>query len=257
MDLELWIPWYRRIAKTLNLNEEKDQAATSLLSSLLQGKALEPRAAKEKIQGRMVLVFGAGPSLPEDLGIIMEAGFHKRCVTVAADGATSALLEEGLTPDIVVTDLDGETTDLLAANRAGALMVVHGHSDNIDALRSLVPKFAGSTLGTTQVKPELNVYNFGGFTDGDRCAFLAEEFNARRILLTGMDLGLQVGKYSKPNFTTNQQASPLKRKKLEIAKQLLEWLQTWADAEILNLTAKGQDVKGVRKLTPTEAADLS
>ncbi len=256
MDLELWKPWYRRIAKTLNLNEEKDQEATSILSSLLRGKALELSAARDKIQGRTVLVFGAGPSLSVDLGKIIEVDLHRRCVKVAADGTTSALLEKGLTPDIVVTDLDGEAADLLAANRSGALMVVHAHGDNIDALRSLVPKFSSSALGTTQVKPVPNVYNFGGFTDGDRCVFLAEEFKARRILLVGMDLGLQVGRYSKPSFTFNQQASPLKRKKLEIAKQLLEWLQTWADAEILNLTTKGQDVKGVRRLTSMEAVDL-
>jgi uncharacterized Rossmann fold enzyme len=257
MDLELWRPWYRRIAESLNISEEKDQKATSTLNILIQQKALDLNVILKKIQGRDVLIFGAGPSLKENLEEIMEVELHKICVNMVADGATSALLEEGLVPDIVVTDLDGEAKDLLKAERSGARMVIHAHGDNMNMIKSLVPQFYRKVLGTTQVRPVGKVYNFGGFTVGDRCAFLAEEFKARKIFLAGMDLGSKVGKYSKPHFTTNQEASSLKRKKLEIAKQLLEWLSTWAKADIINLTAQGQDLKGVRRLTSSEAADLS
>ena len=43
--------------------------------------------------------------------------------------------------------------------------------------------------------PTNNVYNFGGFTDGDRSVFLAEELGASQIILVGMDLGNKIGKY--------------------------------------------------------------
>ena len=41
------------------------------------------------------------------------------------------------------------------------------------------------------------VHNFGGFTDGDRCVFLANHFKAKKIILLGMDFGTRIGKYSK------------------------------------------------------------
>ena len=41
--------------------------------------------------------------------------------------------------------------------------------------------------------PVKNVYNFGGFTDGDRSVFWAEEFGAKEIILIGMDFGIHIG----------------------------------------------------------------
>ena len=42
-------------------------------------------------------------------------------------------------------------------------------------------------IGTTQIEPISDVYNFGGFTDGDRAVFLAEHFGAKEIELVGFD----------------------------------------------------------------------
>ena len=68
--------------------------------------------------------------------------------------------------------------------------------------------------------PVENVYNFGGFTDGDRCVFLAEEFKAREIVLVSMDFGNSIGKYSK-KITKR---SELKKAKMKAGKRLLEML---------------------------------
>ena len=68
--------------------------------------------------------------------------------------------------------------------------------------------------------PLNNVYNFGGFTDGDRSVFLAEELGASQIILVGMDLGNEIGKYSKDTVRDSE----LKKAKMKVAKKLLAML---------------------------------
>ena len=58
--------------------------------------------------------------------------------------------------------------------------------------------------------------NFGGFTDGDRCVFLAEYFNASKIVLIGMDFGQEIGKYSKHKVMNRK----TKIKKLKFGKRI-------------------------------------
>ncbi len=116
----------------------------------------------------------------------------RKFVRIVADSATHVLIENHIKPDIVVTDLDGDALFLRKAERAGAIMVVHSHGDNVEELKKLVPTFR-RVIGSTQVMPVENVYNFGGFTDGDRCVFLADEFGAKEIVLVGMEFGDRIG----------------------------------------------------------------
>jgi len=248
MKLEKWWPWYNNIASMLGLNKEEDQRATRILSRLLMGRTQTPKTLADKIRGKTVVVFGAGPSLEKDLGRLMKIGFLERAVSMAADGATTALLKTGITPDLIVTDLDGRVEDILDSHRLGSIVVVHAHGDNIERLKSVVPKFTHRIFGTTQVKPMVRVHNFGGFTDGDRCVFLSERFAAKKIVLVGMDFGWKIGKYSKPNLELDMEISEIKWKKLQIAKKLIEWISTWAKAEILNFTSSGEEIRGVKKL---------
>src|SRR5690606_29179019 len=122
---------------------------------------------------------------------------------ISADGATSALLEEDIVPDIIITDLDGNMKDIRCANHEGAFLVVHAHGDNIEKIRKYVPDL-NRVMGTTQSNPLNNVYNFGGFTDGDRCLFLAVELGAEYIILGGMDFGKIVTKYSRPDMIESE-----------------------------------------------------
>ena len=103
-------------------------------------------------------------------------------VVIAADGATEMCLDVGIIPDFVVTDLDGNYQSLIRAHLEGSIMVIHAHGDNIDKISSQVPYFSNA-IGTTQNFPLNNVYNFGGFTDGDRSVSLAVEFLAERYYL--------------------------------------------------------------------------
>jgi len=75
-------------------------------------------------------------------------------------------------------------------------------------LKKVLPVLNENVICTTQSKPIHNVFNFGGFTDGDRCVFLATEFGADKIELIGFDF-------------EDEEVSAKKKKKLKWAKRLI------------------------------------
>ena len=218
MDIDSWMKEYRRICKELGLSQEADRDARDIAARLMEGREQPIRKLESLIHSHDVIVFGAGPSLPE--GVSALTSDKKKMTLIAADGAASCLLEAGIYPDIVVTDLDGKKEDLLLSDRFGSVMAVHAHGDNIPALKSLLPRLRNA-VATTQVEPVPGVSNFFGFTDGDRAVFLARHFGARSVELIGFDFGGDVGKYSDPEDPTDHEASEAKKKKLEIAKRLI------------------------------------
>jgi hypothetical protein len=237
MRWELWRPRYEKIVARLGLDKEADEAAAKTLNDLLP----KPDIGKltSLVKGKECIVLGAGPSLDEDLKKLERAGFLNKTL-IAADGATSAVLEYR-NPEIIATDLDGAVQDQLESWRRGSWMVVHAHGDNIAQIREVVPKLKERAVGTTQVEPFGRLYNFGGFTDGDRAAFIAHELGASKIYLAGMDLGTEIGKYS------GDKDRKRKLIKLEICKELLSWLARELGANITNLTSKGEEIPNVRR----------
>ncbi len=207
MKFEEWDPVYKLILEDMGFDRAEDERAARMLSGMLEVKAGKKDdvvgidALRRAIQGKDVLVCGKAPSLSDDI----KSTDFKKYVTIAADGAASILMKNGITPDIIVTDLDGDMKD---EARAGAIMVVHAHGDNMEALGKEVPGLK-RVIGTTQAKPLKNVYNFGGFTDGDRGVFLAKEMGARSITLIGFDF-------------RDENVSPLKKKKLVWAEKLIK-----------------------------------
>ena len=186
-----WESKYREILKDFGYSRTEDKQSCQLLNSLLQKKSpiVEIR---DLIENKPVFIIGARPSLPSCIAILKK---HKKITKIVADGATKALIENGLKPDIVVTDLDGDIISLKKAGGTNTIMVVHAHGDNSDKIH-LIKNFK-NCIGTTQTKPIGKVNNFGGFTDGDRCVFLADYFHAKKIILLGMDFGTKIGRYSK------------------------------------------------------------
>jgi 2-amino-4-hydroxy-6-hydroxymethyldihydropteridine diphosphokinase len=204
MRYEDWEPYYKAILKDFGWTAEGDEAAARLLSSMLPEQTPYLDQVKELIRDKDVIVCGKAPTLEKDMGKI---DWWYKYTVIAADGAVSKLLWEGIVPDIVVSDLDGPHEDLIRADENGSIILAHAHADNIEAVKSLVPKLK-HVVGTTQSKPLDNVYNFGGFSDGDRCVFLAKEFGAKTIKIIGFDLD-----------DTN--VTPKKLKKLQWARKLL------------------------------------
>lgn len=186
MDWAQWEPWYEAILADLGYDREADEAARDDLWELLaHRRPAEPGDLAAVFAGEPAHVVGAGPSLP-DLAPGDLPGPDEG-VLVACDAAAARLLTLERVPDVIVTDLDGPRRALVAAGEAGALPVVHAHGDNREALASLVPDLPGPAA-TTQAAPRPPVYNWGGFTDGDRAAHVAAHHGAVRVRCHAFDL---------------------------------------------------------------------
>ncbi len=217
MEFDEWEPLYTEILADFGFDRSEDEKSARILSDLLGDHAGRLQDLEDIISGRDVSVCGNAPSLGADIGSIesteslkpVEQIRQNRAI-IAADGATTVLLKNRMVPDVIVTDLDGIIDDIISASKKGSFVVVHAHGDNIPAVRSVVPRLERArVLGTTQSKPFDNIHNFGGFSDGDRCVFLAKAFHARSIALFGFD-------YDDPDV------GEIKRKKLMWAKRLIE-----------------------------------
>ena len=119
----------------------------------------------------------------------------------------------GIVPDIVVTDLDGDVESQIEASEKGAVTLIHAHGDNIDLIMRYAKEFTGKVILTTQSRPDLVLYNFGGFTDGDRAVCLARHLGAENILLYGFD-------FENPSFKDGSDPA-VKRKKLQWARRII------------------------------------
>jgi 2-amino-4-hydroxy-6-hydroxymethyldihydropteridine diphosphokinase len=196
---EEWEPIYHDICEYFSFDPDDDERAAKILADLTTRDALS--LLSNIISDKTVTVCGNGPSLV----------FELRNITgtiIAADAAAGVLYKSGIIPEIIVTDLDGIDDYAIDLNRNGTILVVHAHGDNIPRIKAWVPKLVGPLLLTTQGKPFDNVYNFGGFTDGDRAVFMAYALKASEVRLVGFDL-------DDPDVT------PMKKGKLCWAKKLL------------------------------------
>lgn len=209
MRFEDWEPIYEEILEVFGFSREEDEGAAHLLQNLLLGREedLSAEDLDSIIRGREVLVCGNAPSLSRELENVLEELDVEVIAVIAADGATTALLDAGVLPDLIVTDLDGFLPDIIAANERGSAVVVHAHGDNANALKEYVPRLK-RVFGTTQSGPIEGIYNFGGFSDGDRSVFLARNLGASRIRIIGFD-------YDDPDVT------PVKKMKLKWARRLV------------------------------------
>ena len=237
MEFGLWEKYYTEILDDFGFSRENDEESAKLLDEILSTEGCLTLDDLSQIVGfsDKFILFGAGPSLKEHVKFLKENYDLRDYVLLAADGATTALIEERIAPDIIATDLDGNLDDILLANVRGANVVIHAHGDNIEKIASLTPYFT-SVLGTTQAQPVGNLYNFGGFTDGDRGLFLAVALGASEITLAGMDFGDVVTRYSRPNIESDlAEADDFKKKKLGYAEKFTKWIEENENVKIINL----------------------
>lgn len=193
MKLEIWLEIYEEILEDFGFSREEDELAAKIMAELGKSKLLD-RSVLEVVKDKDVAVVGgaySGESIDEEL--IITAG--------------KAIYHVDFTPDIHVTDMEEGDEILVGLERGGCILVLHAHGDNIERVRSVVPKVE-KFVGTTQSVPFDRIYNFGGFTDGDRAALLAKEFGARKIRLYGFDF--------------NRAEGEVKLKKLKWARKILE-----------------------------------
>ena len=240
MDFNEWEGWYKEILETLGFLRDDDEKTAELLDKILDEKGcltIEQffDEMMEKKDTSKFIVVGAGPSIKKHIKYIKENYDLNDYLIVSADGATTAMLEDDLVPDIVATDLDGKMEDLLAANSLGSYFVIHAHGNNEELIDNWTTKF-DKILGTTQSVPIGHLYNFGGFTDGDRAMFFAIALGCEEMVLAGMDFGTTVTKYSRPNIEgVTGPADEIKTKKLIFAERLLAWIKENTDVKVINL----------------------
>ena len=76
---------------------------------------------------------------------------------------------------------------MCSANPADESLVERVRRRDAEAWSELIERFEGRLLGTTQSTPIEHVHNFGGFTDGDRCAYLCDHFGATSVILVAFN----------------------------------------------------------------------
>ena len=230
-----WKKRYFSILKELNYSEKKDKESALILDSILK-KTDTIEKIKKLIEGKTIFVIGSGPSLSIAIPKLKKL---EKSIKIAADSSLKPLVDNGIIPDIIVTDLDGNEDTIKKISKTKSIFVIHAHGDNIEKLQ--IVKKMKNCIGTTQTNPFNKVQNFGGFTDGDRGVFLASYFNAKKIILFGMDFGNQIGKFS----NTKKSDRETKLKKLEIGRDLLIWLSTITKSELFTTS---KPIEGFRKI---------
>ena len=231
-----WKMRYSDILKQFKYSGEKDKQSSVILDSILKKSNIE-RKILGLIKDKTVFVIGSGPSLSTSIPKLKK---FKKSVKIVADSAVKPLVENGIIPDIVVTDLDGDENTLKKISKTKTIFVVHAHGDNIEKLE-FVKNFK-NCIGTTQTKPFRKIQNFGGFTDGDRSVFLASYFGAKKIILFGMDFGDRIGRFSK----TKKSDRKIKLMKLKRGRLLLEWLSDFTKSELFTTS---KPIKGFKKIS--------
>jgi uncharacterized Rossmann fold enzyme len=240
MTVSGWKTRYSDIVREFKYDEKKDKESTVLLDSILEKTDIHEKKIMDLIKEKTVLIIGSGPSLST---AIPELKKYEKAVKIAADSSIKPLVENGIIPDIVVTDLDGDENTLNKISKTKSIFVVHAHGDNIAKLE-FAKKFR-NCVGTSQSPAFNKIQNFGGFTDGDRCVFLANHFEAKKIILFGMDFGKRIGKFSE----TKESERKMKLKKLKKGEYLLEWLATITKSELFTTS---KSIKGFKKISYKE-----
>lgn len=91
-------------------------------------EAIRLPETRTQFEGRHVLVVVRGYGYKEDLASLRGYIHDFRPVLVGVDGGADALLEQKLTPDVIIGDFDSVTTKAL---NCGAELIVHAFSDGV------------------------------------------------------------------------------------------------------------------------------
>jgi len=209
MEWSVWEPLYNAIVQDLGYDRSADLRAAERLSELTRDRSVPGFDTIVEIIGERASIAGPAPSLEADIDRATDGD-----TLIAAGSATGRLMGIGMVPDVIVIDLDGDLETELEAMKKGALAFIHAHGDNIERIEDVVPRIDLPFVPTVQCRPFRNVYNFGGFTDGDRAFFMAKHFEAKEVRFLGWDL-------DRPSPKRGRDPS-LKERKLRWAKRLLQ-----------------------------------
>jgi uncharacterized Rossmann fold enzyme len=219
-----WEPVYEAILADFGYDRAADERARDVLARHVERFDVE----RLYCAGQQVAVAGGAPTLAADAQLAADAD-----VVFAASTAVDVLTDAGVDVDLMVTDLDKNPETARRLTQGGTPVAVHAHGDNIPTIDEHVPTFdTDHVLGTTQAAPVDAVRNMGGFTDGDRAAFLADHCGAADLVFPGWDF-------------EDDAVSAEKAKKLDWAERLLYWLETRRGDEFDVLDGRRADIEPV------------
>lgn len=219
-----WNPVYEAILRDFGFEKAADERVRDELATLLGAETTFDPVMLD-LADDTVAIAGAGPSLEREAEIAREAD-----MVFAAGTAADRLMIEGIDVDCVVTDLDKHPETVVRLTRSGTPVAVHAHGDNLELIRAHVPNCDSPfVLPTTQAEPAGSVRNFGGFTDGDRAAFLADHLDAGHLVFPGWSFD-------------DDTVAPTKARKLTWAERLLYWLERRRDERFSILDGRRHDI---------------
>lgn len=225
MEFEAWEPVYERILADMGFDRTADERARDRLATLCAGNAGAVLSSLD-YSGQTVAIAGGAETLTAEFAVARSAD-----VVVAASVAAERLREEGIAVDCMVTDLDKTPETARQLTTEGIPVAVHAHGDNVPAVEEHVLGFDHEfLLPTTQARPTDRIHNFGGFTDGDRAAFLADALGAERLVFPGWEFD-------------DLSVDPIKRQKLQWAERLLYWLEHRRNEQFGCLDGRRDDIE--------------
>ena len=222
--LEVWLNhWYPKISEFLGINMKEDEKALREVLNEIRSNTSVEFLRKAISRSNNILIFAPGVNLEIEFEKHIPLFKKEDSILIAADGATTHLMEQGFIPHIIVTDMDGNMDYQFEAQASGSILVAHVHGDNKNIILENVDKINESNFViTTQTNPLSGSENFFGFTDGDRAVCLATSMTEKELSLFGFDFGPVIGKYSK-NYILDSDMKQRKMKKFTIAKSVINW----------------------------------
>jgi 2-amino-4-hydroxy-6-hydroxymethyldihydropteridine diphosphokinase len=103
MHFSEWEPVYLSILDDMGYDRRDDEASARMLKAMTPNFDMVDDDHVSEVIGPEVTVFGASDGLPGKLSSSTFKG-----TLISAGSATAAVIGAGMTPDIVVTDLDGD-----------------------------------------------------------------------------------------------------------------------------------------------------
>lgn len=206
-----WKGIYQSIIDDMGYSQYDDEAAVRVLKAVTVNSNLVDDDEASTFFADVVTVVGNSPELISDLSEMPPEG-----PIVASGSSVGRLMAAGFSPNVIVTDLDGDIEPQIIASENGALTFIHAHGDNTELIREYAWKFKGPVVLTTQSVPENTVSNYGGFTDGDRAVCIARHFGAKRICMLGFDFNNPMPKSGSD--------SNIKQRKLKWAEKIIDYV---------------------------------
>jgi len=229
MEYEAWAPIYEAIVTAFGFDPAADRRARDYLDH----RVARFDRSRIDVTDQTVAIAGGSESLVDELDSVRAAES-----VVAVSSAATVLFDDGIEPDLIVTDLDGTPQTAIELSHEGVPVAVHGHGDNRDALEEYLPQFDHEqVLATTQVEPTKRVLNLGGFTDGDRAASIVDELGASGLSFPGWN-------FDDPGV------SIVKARKLRWAGLLLRCLERRRDEHFDLLDGRREDLEATIAAAP-------